>query len=45
MGQSGPVPDKIEYPLNSQQKVAITRNIEKMLQEALQDSSEVYVYL
>ena len=39
--QSGPVPSKITYPLNSQQKAAITRNIEKMLNEALQDPAEV----
>lgn len=39
--QSGPVPSKITYPLNDQQKVAITRNIEKMLNEALQDPAEV----
>ena len=41
--QSGPVPNKITYPLNSQQKTAITRNIEKMLNEALQDPAEVGV--
>ena len=41
--QSGPVPSKIKYPLNEQQKVAITRNIEKMLNEALQDPSEVLI--
>ncbi len=35
------MPNKITYPLNCQQKVAITRNIEKMLNEALQDSNEV----
>ena len=39
--QSGPVPSKIQYPLNPQQKTAITRNIEKMLHEALQDPAEV----
>ena len=39
--QSGPVPSKIQYPLNDQQKTAITRNIEKMLHEALQDPAEV----
>ncbi len=39
--QSGPVPNKIQYPLNDQQKTAITRNIEKMLHEALQDPAEV----
>lgn len=39
--QGGPIPNKITYPLNAQQKVAITRNIEKMLNEALQDPSEV----
>ena len=36
--QSGPVPNKITYPFNSQQKTAITRN---MLNEALQDPAEV----
>ena len=41
--QSGPVPNKIQYPLNAQQKTAITRNIEKMLHEALQDPAEVGV--
>ena len=41
--QSGPVPSKIQYPLNDQQKTAITRNIEKMLHEALQDPAEVCV--
>jgi hypothetical protein len=39
--KGGPVPSKITYPLNDQQKVAITRNIEKMLNEALQDPAEV----
>ncbi|XP_064387370.1 hypoxia-inducible factor 1-alpha inhibitor-like [Halichondria panicea] len=39
--RSGPVPNKIQYPLNDQQKTAITRNIEKMLHEALQDPAEV----
>ena len=44
--QGGPVPSKITYPLNDQQKVAITRNIEKMLNEALQDPAEVmYMYI
>jgi uncharacterized membrane protein len=43
--QSGPVPSKINYPLNEQQKVAITRNIEKMLNEALQDPAEVLLFL
>lgn len=41
MYQGGPVPSKITYPLTPQQKVAITRNIEKMLHEALQDHKEV----
>ena len=35
------MPNKITYPLNAQQKTAITRNIEKMLNEALQDPAEV----
>ncbi|CAI8026313.1 Hypoxia-inducible factor 1-alpha inhibitor [Geodia barretti] len=43
--KSGPVPSKINYPLNEQQKVAITRNIEKMLNEALQDPAEVLLFL
>ncbi len=42
--QSGPVPNKITYPLNAQQKTAITRNIEKMLNEALQDPAEVHTF-
>lgn len=41
LSQAGPVPSKIKYPLNDQQKVSITRNIEKMLNEALQDPDEV----
>ena len=32
---------KVVYPLNSGQKVAIMRNIEKMLAEALNDNSIV----
>ena len=41
--QAGGLPSKITYPLTPQQKVAITRNIEKMLNEALQDPKEVCV--
>lgn len=32
---------KIEYPLKPQQKVAIMRNIEKMITEALNQTEEV----
>ncbi|CAM1314576.1 HIF1AN (predicted) [Pycnogonum litorale] len=38
--KSGPA-QKIEYPLNGQQKTAIMRNVEKMLLEALQSPEEV----
>lgn len=40
-GQGAPTPKRIEYPLRAHQKVAITRNIEKMLGEALGDPHEV----
>lgn len=33
--------DKVEHPLSAQQKVAMTRNIEKMILQALNDPSEV----
>lgn len=33
--------EKIEYPLQDYQKMVIMRNVEKMLAEALHDSSEV----
>uniref|UniRef100_A0A8B9LAX5 Hypoxia-inducible factor 1-alpha inhibitor n=1 Tax=Astyanax mexicanus TaxID=7994 RepID=A0A8B9LAX5_ASTMX len=36
-----PTPKRIEYPLKAHQKVAIMRNIEKMLGEALGDPHEV----
>lgn len=38
--KAGPT-GQISYPLKDHQKVAIMRNIEKMLLEALQDSREV----
>lgn len=40
-GQGAPTPKRIEYPLRAHQKVAIMRNIEKMLGEALGDPHEV----
>jgi hypothetical protein len=39
--QGAPTPKRIEYPLRAHQKVAIMRNIEKMLGEALGDPQEV----
>ncbi len=39
--QGAPTPRRIEYPLRAHQKVAIMRNIEKMLGEALGDPHEV----
>ncbi|KAG8000143.1 Hypoxia-inducible factor 1-alpha inhibitor [Nibea albiflora] len=39
--KGAPTPKKIEYPLRAHQKVAIMRNIEKMLGEALGDPHEV----
>lgn len=39
--QGAPTPKRIEYPLRAHQKVAIMRNIEKMLGEALGDPHEV----
>uniref|UniRef100_UPI00358F8F23 hypoxia-inducible factor 1-alpha inhibitor isoform X2 n=2 Tax=Myxine glutinosa TaxID=7769 RepID=UPI00358F8F23 len=39
--KAAPSPKKIVYPLKAFQKVAITRNIEKMLGEALGDPHEV----
>lgn len=38
--QGAPTPKRIEYPLRAHQKVAIMRNIEKMLGEALGDPHE-----
>lgn len=38
--QVGPVGD-IKYPLKGHQKVAIMRNIEKMVHDVLQDPKEV----
>lgn len=39
--QGAPTPKRIEYPLRAHQKVAIMRNIEKMLGEALGNPHEV----
>lgn len=39
--QGAPTPKRIEYPLKAHQKVAIMRNIEKMLGEALGNPQEV----
>uniref|UniRef100_A0A7N6ADB0 Hypoxia-inducible factor 1-alpha inhibitor n=1 Tax=Anabas testudineus TaxID=64144 RepID=A0A7N6ADB0_ANATE len=39
--KGAPTPKRIEYPLRAHQKVAIMRNIEKMLGEALGDPHEV----
>lgn len=36
---------KIEYPLKPHQKIAMMRNIEKMIQEALSDPREVAPFL
>lgn len=38
--QAGPV-GQVEYPIKGYQKVAIMRNVEKMLAEAMQDPEEV----
>jgi len=35
----------IEYPLKARQKVAILRNVEKMLLEALQDQDDLKTVL
>lgn len=40
--QGAPTPKRIEYPLKAHQKVAIMRNIEKMLGEALGNPQEVW---
>lgn len=42
--QGAPTPKRIEYPLRAHQKVAIMRNIEKMLGEALGDPHEVKAF-
>ena len=39
--QAGPTPSQINYPLTAQQKVAVMRNIERMLGEALGDHRQV----
>ncbi|KXJ08276.1 hypoxia-inducible factor 1-alpha inhibitor [Exaiptasia diaphana] len=39
--KAGQTPDKISYPLSAQQKMAIMRNIERMLGEALGNHTEV----
>lgn len=41
--QAGPT-GKIEYPLKAHQKVAMMRNIEKMITEALNNHDEVSIY-
>ena len=41
MFQAGQTPSVIQYPLSAQQKMAIMRNIERMLGEALGDHAEV----
>ena len=41
--QAGPTPSQINYPLTAQQKVAVMRNIERMLGEALGDHHQVCV--
>ena len=41
--QAGPT-GKIEYPLKAHQKVAMMRNIEKMITEALNNYDEVKKY-
>uniref|UniRef100_A0A8D2NPQ8 Hypoxia inducible factor 1 subunit alpha inhibitor n=1 Tax=Zosterops lateralis melanops TaxID=1220523 RepID=A0A8D2NPQ8_ZOSLA len=40
--KGAPTPKRIEYPLKAHQKVAIMRNIEKMLGEALGNPQEVW---
>ena len=39
--QAGPTPSQIKHPLTAQQKVAVMRNIERMLGEALGDHRQV----
>lgn len=39
--RAGPTPKEITWPLSVEQKVAVTRNIEKMLHDALKNSEEV----
>ncbi|XP_020616633.1 hypoxia-inducible factor 1-alpha inhibitor-like [Orbicella faveolata] len=39
--KAGPTPSHINYPLTAQQKVAVMRNIERMLGEALGDHRQV----
>ncbi|PFX14346.1 hypoxia-inducible factor 1-alpha inhibitor-like [Stylophora pistillata] len=39
--KAGPTPSQISYPLTSQQKVAVMRNIERMLGEALGDQNQI----
>ena len=43
--QAGPTPSQINYPLTAQQKVAVMRNIERMLGEALGDHHQVCVHV
>lgn len=39
--KAGPTPNQITHPLTAQQKVAVMRNIERMLGEALGDHREI----
>ncbi|XP_062507617.1 hypoxia-inducible factor 1-alpha inhibitor-like [Corticium candelabrum] len=39
--RSGPTPQEITWPLSVEQKIAVTRNIEKMLHDALKNTEEV----
>lgn len=39
--KAGPTPSQIDYPLTAQQKVAVMRNIERMLGEALGDHRQI----
>ena len=39
--QGKPTPEKVTYPLSASQKVAMSRNIEKMIAQALNNTDEV----
>ena len=39
--QGRPTPEKVTYPLSASQKVAMSRNIEKMIAQALNNTDEV----
>lgn len=39
--KSAPLPNQLQYPLTAQQRVAVMRNVEKMLAKALGDADEV----